>query len=227
MPRRKRPPFDEIVLHVMNRGVKRAPLFTLAQHFWEFERLMFETLRIAPLRILAFCLMPNHWHLVVWPRTRIELWTFMHRLTQRHAMLVHRIFGTVGEGAVYQGRYPAFPVKSDGHLLRVLRYVERNALRANLVARAEDWRWGSLWHRLAGNRGGLLADGPLVLPADWVERVNRADTPDELEALRRSVRLGLPYGDGAWAERLAETWSAGRPPGRPPKTRPGNGDGTA
>jgi len=126
----------------------------------------------------------------------------------------------VGLGHVYQGRYKSFPVEEDDHFLAVARYVERNALRANLVLRAEEWRWSSLWRRCRGGtqQKSILTPGPVALPEDWVERVNRADNGKELEALRRSVQRGRPYGAPEWQRQVANRLgleSAYRPTGRP------------
>jgi putative transposase len=121
---------------------------------------------------------------------------------------------------VYQGRYKSFPVEEDGHFLAVARYVERNALRADLVLRAEEWQWSSLWRRCRGSldEKALLSEWPLEIPNDWVERVNRADNDKELEALRRSVHRGRPYGTTEWQRQIAKRLgleSAYRSDGRP------------
>ena len=100
------------------------------------------------------------------------------------------------------------------------RYVERNALRANLVQRAEEWRWGSLWRRSRSgtDEKAILTPCPVELPNDWIERVNRADNEKELEALRRSVNRGRPFGTPEWQRRIAKRLgleSAYRSAGRP------------
>jgi putative transposase len=100
-----------------------------------------------PLRVLGYCLMPNHFHLVLWPREAGDLGRWMQWLMTSHVRRYHRHFG--GSGHVWQGRFKAFPIQQDEHLLTVLRYMERNPLRANLVERAEEWRWSSLRDRLS------------------------------------------------------------------------------
>jgi putative transposase len=186
-----------------------------------------ETLQEAPMRICAFCLMPNHWHLLVWPEHDGELATFMQRLTITHVRRWQEHRHYVGLGHVYQGRYKSFPVEEDEHFLAVARYVERNALRANLVLRAEEWRWSSLWRRFLGGleEKAILAAWPLSVPGDWLERVNRADNEKELEALRRSVQRGRPYGASDWQRRITKRLgleSAYRPTGRPRIARSGD-----
>src|SRR5580658_3294321 len=94
--------------------------------------------------------MPNHWHLVLKPHEDRELSLFVGWLTLTHTQRWHAHRRDAGSGHVYQGRFKSFPVQADRHFLTVARYVERNPLRANLVASAADWRWSSLWVRARG-----------------------------------------------------------------------------
>jgi putative transposase len=169
--------------------------------------------------------MPNHWHLVLFPETDGELTAFMRRLAHTHTQRWHAFHHTAGTGHLYQGRFKSFPIQEDAHLLDVIRYVERNPSRANLVQRAEQWRWSSLWRRERGTEKerSVLSEWPVPEPRDWVEQVNRPETEAELEALRRSAQRGTPFGEATWvvetarALRLERTL---RPPGRPPATKP-------
>lgn len=138
-------------------------LFEKDADYEAFERVLGEAMEQFPTRLLSYCLMPNHWHLVIWPRKDGELTEFLRWLTHTHVMRWHAHYGTSGTGHLYQGRFKAFPMETDEHFYTVLRYVERNALRANLVNRAEDWRWSSLWRRHFGNAESrkLLSDWPL------------------------------------------------------------------
>ena len=117
---------------------------------WRLKRILIKALEKHPLRLLGYCLMPNHWHMVLWPEKQRQLTEFLRWLTHTHRLRWHAHYHTGGTGHIYQGRYKSFPVESDDHLFAVLRYTERNALRANLVATAEDWRWGSLWQTATG-----------------------------------------------------------------------------
>ncbi|MGB8167762.1 MAG: transposase, partial [Chthoniobacteraceae bacterium] len=192
-----------------------------------FERVLEDTRQDTPMRICAYCLMPNHWHLLVWPEHDGDLARFMQRLTITHVRRWQENRHDVGLGHVYQGRYKSFPVEDDEHFLAVARYVERNALRANLVLRAEEWRWSSLWRRCCGSveEKAILAGWPLDLPTDWLERVHRPDNAKELEALRRSVARGRPYGTSDWQRQIAKRLgleSAYRSAGRPRIAQDGN-----
>ncbi len=111
-----------------------------------FLQLLAAANRRLPMRLLGYCLMPNHFHLVLWPYGDGDLGRWMQWLLTSHVRRYHRHYESSGH--VWQGRFKAFPIQEDEHLLTVLRYVERNALRANLVAAAELWNWSSLaWRR--------------------------------------------------------------------------------
>jgi putative transposase len=147
----------------------------------------------------------------------------MRWLTVTHTQRWHANHHTAGTGPLYQGRFKSFPVQDDHHLLRVCRYVERNALRAGLVERAEAWPWCSLSRR----RQAKADDAALLLPPDhwpvepprnWVAMVNDVESSEELEALRKSVHRGAPYGHANWQRRTASRLrleSCLRPRGRP------------
>jgi putative transposase len=126
-------------------------VFEDAQAYRSFMRALQEGQERTSIRLLAYCVMPNHWHFVLWPKADGELTRFLRWLTHTHTMRWHAQHHTSGTGHLYQGRFKAFPVQSDEHLLAVLRYVERNAVRANLVKRAEDWTWSSAWRRTQGD----------------------------------------------------------------------------
>ena len=224
MPRRKRVAPAGIAYHTMNRAVARLPLFDKPADFDAFERVLAEAQEKHPTRLLAYCVMPNHWHFVIWPAEEGELTRFLRWLTHTHTQRWHAYRGTAGTGHLYQGRFKSFPVQEDGHLLQVIRYVERNALRANLVERAQDWRWSSLWRRERGDSKAkeVLSDWPVDEPADWVRQVNEPETEAELEAMRRSVRRGTPYGADDWRRRIVEQnglQATVRPPHRPKQAR--------
>jgi putative transposase len=197
-------------------------LFLQDADFQAFERIVEKTLESCPMRICAYCLLANHWHFVVWPERDGQLGAFMQKLTITHARNWQENRRRVGYGHLYQGRYKSFPVESDEHFYEVMRYVERNALRARLVARAEDWRWSSLWRRVHGTSKdrAWLGAWPLSKPRDWPEWVNRPQTEAELAAIRRSVVRGQPYGDEPWVRQTAGQLgleSTLRPRGRPRK----------
>ena len=225
MPRRPRIAPGGFVYHALNRAVARLPLFEKDGDYEAFERVVVEAAAEHPTRILGYCLMPNHWHFVLWPRAEGELTAFLRWLTHTHTQRWHAHYHTSGTGHLYQGRFKAFPVEEDAHLYTVLRYVERNPLRAGLVARAEDWRWSSLGRRHSGReeKQPLLHAWPVPRPKGWAERVNRPQTDAEVEAVRHSVARGQPFGSESWrlrtVKRLGLEYTVRRP-GRPRKVPP-------
>jgi putative transposase len=212
-----------MVFHVLNRGVGRRTLFHKDADFLAFERVVEETLRTCPMRICAYCLLSNHWHFVVWPEFDGQLQAFMQQMTNMHVKRWKEHRHETGYGHLYQGRYKCFPVETDDYFYWVVRYVERNALRANLVPRAECWAWSSLRR---GEREDpaypILSPWPLSRPTNWLEIVNQPQTEAELEAVRRGVNRGRPLGGPDWGARTAERLgleSTLRPRGRPREER--------
>ena len=194
-----------MVFHVLNRGVGRMPLFRKERDYEAFEEIIKKTLNTCPMRICGYCLMRNHWHLVLWPERDGELAAFMQKLTITHVRNWQEHRRKVGFGHVYQGRYKSFPVETDDYFYQVMRYVERNALRADLVKQAEDWRWSSLWRRLNGSseQRSLLSSWPLPRLRAWKNFVNEPQTDAEVKAIRRSLVRGQPYGSETWVKQTA------------------------
>jgi putative transposase len=215
---------------VLNRANGRLRLFKKDADFAAFEQVLSEALERVLLRILGYAVMGNHWHFVVWPRQRQDrqVTDFFRWLTHTHTQRWHAHHGTSGMGHLYQGRFKSFPIAADEHLLAVLRYVERNPLRAGLVERAEEWRWGSLHRRIHGTseERAVLAELPVALGRLWREHVNEPQNEAELQAIRRCVSRGRPYGGERWRGRVARQLGLEytfRPRGRPKKEPAANG----
>jgi putative transposase len=224
MPRRARAIVGGYPYHVLNRANGRLRLFRKPADFAAFERVIDEAHERFPLRILGYTLMGNHWHFVVWPRQRQheQVSEFFRWLTLTHSQRWHAHHGTSGMGHVYQCRFKSFPIAEDQHLLSVLRYVERNPLRAGLVERAEQWRWGSLYRRLLGTpeERALLAQSPVPLGRSWCDHVNRPQNEAEELAIRRSIVRGQPFGGEPWQAKVTRQLKLEhtfRPRGRPKK----------
>jgi putative transposase len=211
------------VYHVLNRANGRRRIFERDRDYLVFERTLAEVQARVPMRILAWCLMPNHWHLVLWPRQDADLSNYMRLVTLIHTQRWHAHRASAGTGHLYQGRFKSFVVQGDAHFLAVSRYVEANALRGKLVHRAEDWRWGSLWRARwgAADDPPRIDEWPVQRPGDWTEYVNQtAGTTIETDALRRCARRGTPFGDDVWVAGVADQLglrSTLRPRGRPTK----------
>jgi putative transposase len=183
---------------VINRGNARAQVFHKDEDLEAFVRIMGEAGIRVPMRVVAYCLMTNHFHLVLWPRADGDLSRWMHWLLTTHVRRYLHHYRHSGH--VWQGRFKAFPIQQDEHLLTVVRYVERNPLRAGLVERAQDWRWSSL---RPDAEGPSLDPGPTPRGANWLEFVNTPMTEAEVAAIRLSLRRDRPYGTDAWTNETA------------------------
>ena len=225
MPRTARITPGGMVFHVLNRGVGRMRLFKKDRDYEAFEEIIAKTLLTCPMRICSYCLMPNHWHLVLWPEASDDLAVFMQKLTITHVRNWQEHHRRVGMGHVYQGRYKSFPVEADDHYYQLVRYVERNALRAKLVTTADAWRWSSLWRREHGTaeERRLLSSWPLPRSRGWLDFVNEPQTDAELKAIRQAISRGQPFGNDHWIHQTAKQLgleSTMRRRGRPSKVEP-------
>jgi len=226
MPRPPRAAVGWEIYHVLNRANARMRIFGRASDYIAFERILVEGNKRFLMRMLAYCLMPNHWHLVLWPRRDGDLSSYMAWTTMTHAQRWHAYMGNVGTGHLYQGRYKSAIVQDDLHLVTLLRYVEGNPLRAGLVRKAEDWQWGSLW-RSANRKGmiGLEKEWPIERPAAWTDLVNSLQDNNDLGGIRTSIQRGQPFGSEKWqvgtAKRLG-LLSTIRARGRPRTRRKGS-----
>lgn len=204
-----------VCYHAINRGNGRMTVFHNSKDYDYFVNLMTSANKRIPMRILAYCLMPNHFHLVLWPFIDGDLGRWMHWLLTSHVRRYHRVRRT--SGRVWQGRFKAFPIQQDVHLLKVMRYVERNPVRANLVQTGRDWPWSSL---NVHSPVGLIDDGPVAKPNSWQSLVDQPISDEELRALRNSCSRNAPYGNGVWSRETAcrlGLQASLRPRGRPRK----------
>jgi len=224
MPRSHRIQPAGYVFHVINRGNGRMTIFRDDDDYAAFERVMLDAGNAVNMRLLAYCIMPNHWHLILQPRENGDLSRYMHRLTITHVRRWHQYRQTNGEGHLYQGTYKSFPVQTNGHYLTVCRYVERNALRAGLVEHAQDWRWCSLWRRchpkLPEDVTPKLHRWPVNEPKQWLRIVNTKQSKTDINSIRNSINRGRPYGSESWQQYTAarlDLKATFKPRGRPPK----------
>jgi REP-associated tyrosine transposase len=218
MPRTARAVESGLVYHVLNRGNGRQRIFHKPQDYSAFIALLVDGLRQADVQLLAYCLMPNHWHLALRPRTQTALSQYLSWVTNTHVKR-YRAHYRRTSGHLYQGRFKSFVVQDDGHLLVVLRYIEANALRGRLVGRAQDWRWSSLGCD-AKTRAALVSEWPIDRPRNWTALVNEAIDPAQLLRVRQSLLRDRPFGGEAWARKMAARLGLSHtlhPRGRPVK----------
>jgi putative transposase len=218
MPRTSRAIVANYCYHVLNRGNNQMRLFHDRSDYIQFLWLLAEALEEFDVPVIAACVMPNHLHLVLQPRRDGDLARWAHWLFTTHARRYHKKYGT--SGRVWQGRFKASVVQADRHFLILMRYVERNALNAHLVSRAEEWEWGSLRWRLRETSPIKLTPSPVPLPSAWAALVNEPQTAAELERVRTAVARQAPFGDATWCRETASALGLEQslaPRGRPRK----------
>ncbi|WP_206290589.1 transposase [Humisphaera borealis] len=222
--------------HVLNRGNGRQAIFHKDADYDTFCRIFADGLRRYPVKLYCWCLMPNHWHLILSPEDADAIGRLLGWVGVTHVRRHHAHYHTAGGGHLYQGRFKSFPIEGGKHFRAVCRYVEANPRRAKLVKRAEDWRWSSLAAHVdppaarpedvAADAWPALTRWPGKKPADWEQRVNRPIEVAEAEAMKLSIARGRPYGSATWtaetAKKLGLEYTL-RDRGRPRKEREDEG----
>ena len=222
MARTLRTDVKDTIYHVINRANARIRLFKSSHDYLAFEKVIEEAKERTNMRILAYCIMPNHWHFALDPREDGDLAKFIGWLTLTHTTRYHALHKTIGSGHLYQGRYKSFIVQEDRYFLQLVRYIEQNPLRAKLVKQSQDWRWSSIWRRIYGTKEqkGLLSKWPTGIPDDYMEWVNKTPDDEELGAIRVSMKRGSPFGSECWVQKIVSRFgleSTVRKRGRPRK----------
>ncbi len=222
MPRIARVDVGGEIFHVINRANGGMQIFNSPTEYRLFENLMVDAKEMTDMRILAYVIMPNHWHLLLQPVNDGDLGLFMHRVTNAHTRQVHTITDTVGAGHLYQGRYKSFLVSSGSYLMTVFKYIEYNPVRAKISSRCEDWQWGSAWRRVHGdeNQRKIIEPIPFQITGTYSKFINTPLQKEELELIRGSVNKGVPYGNMTWVDSMVNKYhleATMRSPGRPRK----------
>ncbi len=197
-------------------------IFEKRADYEAFERVLEEAVDRSDVELFSYCLMPNHWHLVLRSTVDGAMSRFCQWLSLTHTQRYNVHYGTVGEGHLYQGRYKSFPVQDDEHFLSVCRYVERNAYTAELCDSPDEWRWGSLyrWKHGTSKEKLLLSAWPLPRKSSWCEWVAMPLSDREIKRLQWSMQRGAPFGEETWNESIARRYNLEmtmRPRGRPKK----------
>jgi len=208
------------VYHAIGRGLKPKPMFRSEEDYQDFEAVLCEMVERFEPRILSYCVLPKHWHLILVPRKDGDLSKLMAWLTITHSARWHAKPRRSGTGGLYERRFRSFPVQDDLKLLDVLGFVESNPVRSGLVESAIDWHWSSLFRRGQQNESGrpVLSSPPVPLPNRWTNYVAREIPEAVLEGINHCIKRSCPYGESAWVQKTAvrlgiETTL--RPRGRP------------
>src|SRR5262245_32531408 len=158
------------------------------------------------MRILAYCIMRNHFHLLLWPYEGSDLPEFMQLLMNLHISRYRKHYPPASPGHIYQGRYTNSIVEAGRPVLAVAKYVEANALNADIVKRAEHYRWSSASEHAFDEGRPLLAEWPIEKPRDWRTLLNLRTPKQELQRIQRSASRGAPYGSPAWVDRVVKEY---------------------
>lgn len=225
MGRSLRPNDDGLVFHALSRGNNRDPVFHDAGDFHAFLHALGRTQLRYPFRLYGYCLMTNHFHLLLRPEPGIAIGRVMQSLLVAHTWRYHKRHKSLGH--VWQGRFKSPPVQDDSYLWTVLGYIEANPLRAGMVADPADYPWSSYPAHGMGGADPLLSElpewsdlgpTPEARRQSWRSKVFAALPDEDLTAIRSSLQSGRPFGDRLWSERQAEALNlslVARPRGRP------------
>ena len=222
MPRRNRKSLGNYLYHVLNRANGRLRIFKKQSDFDALERILGEAQQLFNMRIVGYCLMSNHWHLLLWPRNDGDLSAFMQWVTTTHAKRYHVSHSSTGMGHLYQGRFKSFPVQGNNYYLSVLRYIEANPVKASLVKDAAHWPWNSYSHHIGVEVESpiTICKSPQPIPSNWKALVHKDITKEQTKIIKTSIDKGAPLGEKQWVVKTAKALnieSSLRPQGRPKK----------
>ncbi len=207
--------------HVIQRGNRRQETFFGKADYRAYLELMAECCGRCAVDIWAYCLMPNHVHLIATPKTQDGLRLAIGEAHRRYSRRVNAREDWTGH--LWQGRFASFPM-DETHLLAAARYVELNPVRARLAKRAQDYPWSSARAHLAGHDDKLVKAGPLLaLAGDWAGFLAAGVAEADADRLRHHERTGRPLGDarflGALEKRLKRPLERRKPGPKAKKSR--------
>lgn len=217
MPRIPRGETEEGIYHIINRGNMRMQVFDDMEDYEYFLELLEKASKREKVEVHAYCLMPNHFHLLLIPKESNSLSKLMQWVMTSHVRYYHKKNKTSGH--IWQGRYKSFIVEKENYYMTLIRYIEANALRAKLIKKAQDWKYGSLHERVEDHRE-LLTQPCIGLDKDWIKYVNTPIREGELHTIRNSVNRQAPLGQEQWQLETAAKYgmlSTLRSRGRPSK----------
>ncbi len=203
MARPKRKTKGGYFYHVLNRANGRLRIFKKRDDFLAFEKIIGEIQERVTVDVFGYCLMGNHWHLLLRPHRDGDLSEFMRLVSVTHATRYHHSHGTAGTGHLYQGRFKSFPVQGNNHLLNVLRYIESNPLRAQMVEKASDYKWSSYCYHSNQEdreRAFTLSSLPTKLPSNWSSQVHKDMAKSKVDEIANSIKRGAGFGDKDWVK---------------------------
>ncbi|MCK5564000.1 MAG: transposase [Planctomycetes bacterium] len=204
MTKRKRITKGGIAYHVLNRANGKLRIFKKDLDFIAFENILAEGIERFSMRLCGYCIMSNHWHLLLWPAEDHSMSDFMHWVTVTHVRRWHTAHGTTGIGHLYQGRYKSFPIQHNHHYLKTMRYIETNPCRARIAQTPADWQWSSYAQRTGTQKPFDLNPGPLPIPEKWPQIVNEALSDKDTTQIDNCIKREYPYAQNDWMQKNAK-----------------------
>ena len=218
MPRIARGLSKNCIYHILNRGNGKQNIFHKEQDYKAFIDLVKEAKTRYSVKIFAYCLMPNHFHLILMPHLPEELSKFMQWLMTSHVRRYHKHYGTSGH--IWQGRFKSFIIQKENYLLTAIKYVEGNPVRAGMVSSSKNWNWSSHRETIYERSKQIITKAPVELFKEWTKYVDEIWDDVELKKIHQSVNRQSPYGEPKWQVKIAEELglkSTLVPRGRPKK----------
>ena len=186
--------------HITQRGNRRLETFFNEKDYSTYIEFISESCKKTGTECWAYCLMPNHVHLVLVPSDEDGLRASLGEAHRRYTR--HINFREGWRGHLWQERFHSFPMDED-YLLATVRYVELNPVRARLVRSAEDWKWSSAKAHLKGVGDGLVNVAPMLdRYKDWKAYLDNGLSVEEMDQLRKHARTGRPLGNEGFVERV-------------------------
>ncbi|PHR53871.1 MAG: transposase [Arcobacter sp.] len=217
MPRVARALADDQIYHIINRGNRREKIFHDEYDFTKILELFSKAKDRFRIKIYAYCLMDNHYHLVLYTEYGKSLSECMQWIGTSYVRYYNKRYKTSGH--LWQGRYKSFIVQKESYFISLIKYVEANPLRANIVKDASEYKYSSLIQRDRKEQN-LLDALPVEIPSNWIDFVNDVEKESDIEIIRNSINRQAPLGEQGWQEIMCERYgieSSIRARGRPKK----------
>ena len=218
MPRIARGLADNQIYHIINRGNRREVVFHDNYDYEKFLKLLIESKEKYAIKIYAYCLMPNHFHLVIYTKYADSLSQGMHWISSSSVRYYNKRYNISGH--LWQGRYKSFIVQEDSYLLVLLKYVEANPKRARIVKDCIDYKYSSANNRIKNNENLITDEIPILLPDDWYGYINSDEKITDIESIRNCINRQAPLDDKNWKYMVSKKYnleSTINPRGRPKK----------